>query len=339
MPLLHRLLCCGLLAAGLVGAETLNVQGIVSFGDSLSDVGNIYLATGGAEAAPPSYTAGQFTDGPDTYPSTSGPTGNWVVQFAAKTGLPAPAPSLLLGTTPYPSPDFAFGGSETLTEYLGVVPSLTDQIQLAGTYLTVNKANINPSSLLYTFWSGANDISSNITSTTVPVQSADAIYQSILTVAAAGGKNFVWVNLPPLGDTPDAMMNGVQQLANQDTTLFNNEFNTDISKLLAAGINVIPVDVNTLFNEIVADNKAGCTVGPADPLCFANVTDPAQGNPVDPNTYLFWDMEHPTTATDALVADATIAAIQDAPEPATLVLGAAGLLGFAFIRRRKMFGN
>jgi len=36
---------------------------LVVFGDSYCDVGNLYLATGGAEAAPPYYD-GRFSNGP-----------------------------------------------------------------------------------------------------------------------------------------------------------------------------------------------------------------------------------------------------------------------------------
>ena len=42
----------------------------VIFGDSLSDNGNAYIATGGATPAPPAYTVGSFTDGGDTFPAS-----------------------------------------------------------------------------------------------------------------------------------------------------------------------------------------------------------------------------------------------------------------------------
>ena len=52
------------------------------FGDSLSDVGNLYLATGGGAGSPP-YANGQFSNGPV-----------WVQDLATKFGLPALRPSL-----------------------------------------------------------------------------------------------------------------------------------------------------------------------------------------------------------------------------------------------------
>ena len=65
------------------------------FGDSLSDVGNVYLATNGIEPASP-YVDGQFSNGPV-----------WVQDLAARLGLPALTPSLAGGS------DYAFGGATT----------------------------------------------------------------------------------------------------------------------------------------------------------------------------------------------------------------------------------
>ena len=48
-----------------VGAGTLPFNQMIIFGDSLSDNGNVYIATGGAIPAPPAYTVGRFTNGPD----------------------------------------------------------------------------------------------------------------------------------------------------------------------------------------------------------------------------------------------------------------------------------
>ena len=64
---------------------------IYAFGDSLSDVGNVFLGTGGAEPAPP-YFAGRFSNGPI-----------WLDYLAAQLGTGPMIPSLQGGT------DYAFG--------------------------------------------------------------------------------------------------------------------------------------------------------------------------------------------------------------------------------------
>src|SRR5262249_46320253 len=68
---------------------------LVVFGDSISDTGNFFLASGGAVAGPP-YLAGRFPHGP-----------GWVEVLAQRLGLPAPAPSLLGGS------NYAWGSAET----------------------------------------------------------------------------------------------------------------------------------------------------------------------------------------------------------------------------------
>src|SRR5215831_17334150 len=77
------------------------------FGDSLSDNGNAYIATGGTSPAPPFYTVGRFTDGPDTVPA--GTTGGlWHEVLASLLGVPVATPFLAGGT------NYAAGGAKVL---------------------------------------------------------------------------------------------------------------------------------------------------------------------------------------------------------------------------------
>lgn len=69
-----------------------NITGIVSFGDSLSDVGNTYLAAG-IPASPP-YFNGCYSNGPI-----------WLDDLASKLGVGLITPSLAGGT------DYAWGGA------------------------------------------------------------------------------------------------------------------------------------------------------------------------------------------------------------------------------------
>jgi hypothetical protein len=86
------------------------------------------------------------------------------------------------------------------------------------------------------------------------------------------------------------------------------------------------VNIDTLFNDILA-NPA--TYG------FSNVANACNSTPgCNPNTFLYWDNEHPTTYADSLVTnlayqDAFGAPVGVTPEPPTitfLALGGAGLL-------------
>src|SRR6516165_9035563 len=74
-------------SGGLIG-------NLVIFGDSLSDTGNVAIATGGAIPNPALYFQGRFSNGPI-----------WVDALAQELGEPAVRPSLAGGL------DYAFGGA------------------------------------------------------------------------------------------------------------------------------------------------------------------------------------------------------------------------------------
>ncbi len=84
-------------------------------------------------------------------------------------------------------------------------------------------------------------------------------------------------------------------------------------------------DAAALLNQIQANPSA---------YGFTDATDSAllTGHASQADTYVFWDSIHPTTAADALIANA--AAVQFAPEPSALALMSLGLAGAALGRWR-----
>jgi outer membrane lipase/esterase len=298
-----RLACAlALLAAGGVGrAEP--ISGIVVFGDSLSDDGNVFKATGGAVPPPSQYAGGRFTNGP-----------NWIDQFATRVGLPAPRPSLAGGT------DYAFGYAQTgtgmtTTSVPGLsVPNLSTQV---GTYLGSNTPKAGQ---LFAVWAGANDFFNGQTNPAVP---AANIASALQTLANAGATNFLVLNLPALGNTPfgSTLPPAQRQAVNQLIAAFNSDLSNDLGKLQASdpGITIHTVDTASLLSRIQANPSA---------YGFTNVTDSAllSGHAHNADGYLFWDSVHPTTQADRLVASA---AVQAVPEPAALTLLSLGLAGAA----------
>jgi phospholipase/lecithinase/hemolysin len=292
----------------------------VVFGDSLSDTGNLYIATGGLPPAPapPLYAKGLFTDGPDSTPSTSGPLGIWIQQLAGMMGVASPAP-FLAGTG---GTDYAFGGALTGHDPNPAgVPYVTDQLDA---YLAGHPSGV-PSTALYTFWAGANDIFQGMS----PATAVANLTGNINTLFADGGRDFLWLDMPPLGDTPDGLALGAAGSA--ALNLLSQEYNTawlSAIGLLNAedpGIDIVGADVFGLVEAMLADpSKYG----------FVNINTPAQGLSVDPNTYLFWDGVHPTTEGDfqvASLADHDLAT----PEPSTaLLLGTAFLAGVLVFKGR-----
>ncbi len=312
----------------LSAALALPINQLVVFGDSLSDTGNAYLGTAGLVGGAPAYQNGRFTDGPDTSPSTSSPTGLWVDQFASKMNLTDPAP-FLAGGTNYAVASALTGSNSAFTGSLTAVPYTDQQVALFSA-----TSKVSPGAL-YTFWAGSNDILGQKN----PLTAASNIAANISTLAASGAKNFLWLNLPQLGEVPDATKLGptVSATLNAEAVAFNTASAKAIPQLESQyGINIIPVDVYSLFSQIFADPSA---------YGFSNLTDPAQGVlGANPNTYLFWDGEHPTTAADALVANLAYNDVQAAfaPEPAALGLMATAFLllvltGIARTLRKKPF--
>src|SRR5271166_2280468 len=111
---------------------------IYSFGDSLSDAGNLYLADGGTEPVSPPYSLGRFSNG-----------NVWVQDLSLALGLGPLTASLLGGN------DYAIGGAQTGTTDLHTATPIDLPYQIEAFESTHVSA---PSTALYTISIGANDI-------------------------------------------------------------------------------------------------------------------------------------------------------------------------------------
>lgn len=307
-----------LLATALCSTPTLalasSLTGIVAFGDSLSDAGNVSIATLGTLPGPGyatrSVTGVPFPVGYYTNPqSGSGPAGLWIDQLASQLGISDPSPFL----APLGGTNYAIGSSFT-AGFNGAAPGMDTQV---ADFLT-SVGGSAPSSDLYTFWGGANDIFNGLN----PITAADNIEKEIEAVAGDGGTNFLWLNLPPLGETPGLIGDSTLSAeANLASLAFDSEWTADLIALQSLGINVTGVNVDALFNSIAANPSQ---------YGFTNITSACNATPgCDPNTALYWDTEHPTTEADSLVA--SLAYTDLTPEPPSITLLALGTLSlFAF---------
>lgn len=321
--LLLTALCAAPSTAALASAIPPNrISDIVVFGDSLSDAGNASIATFGLYPGPGYATRSvpgiPFAVGYYTNPqSGSGPAGLWIDQFAAKLGVADPVPVL----SPFGGSNFAVGSATT------GMTSPQDMVFQVDTYLLSHLFSASSSSL-YTFWGGADDILGGGN----PITAANNIAGEIQSVAAAGGKDFLWLNLPNLGDIPELSGMTAQQIAaSVASQAFDAQWQTDVNQLDSLGINVIGVDVNALFSEIMS-NPAAFGFTDVTHACMATLG-------CDPNTFLFWDGAHPTTYADSLIAtlaydDAFGASVTSTPEPPSIVLFGAACVGLLLARRR-----
>jgi phospholipase/lecithinase/hemolysin len=291
------------------------------FGDSLSDVGNIYTATLGAEPAAP-YVNGQFSNGPI-----------WAQLLSNSLGLGVLQPSLAGGT------DFAFGlattGNPSTLSNPNLVPTLTTQV---GMFLA-SVGGSAPSSALYSVWIGGNDLLNILSSGVTPAVALAEAQAAAQTEAAdvgalitQGARDILVPLVPDLGVTPAGAAGGAGAAA----TLLSQTYNAALEAAIgglgpAPGLRVTYLDTFSFIDAVVADPGA---------FGFMNATDPCYVGPytgggtvcADPNDYLFWDRNHPTAAAHAEIA--ALASIALVPEPGTLSLLVAGLGSLAFVLRR-----
>jgi phospholipase/lecithinase/hemolysin len=298
------------------------VTQVVAFGDSLSDAGNASIATFGASPGPGyatrTVTGVPFPVGYFTNPqSGTGPSGLWIDQFAAKIGIADPSPAL----APLGGSNYAVGGALTGSAGLG---DMQNQVNL---FLATHPLSASPTAL-YTLWGGSNDIFAAQN----PLTAADNIATQIKELAADGGQNFLWFNLPNLGENPSLNGTPAAAAANLASQAFDQEWATQVANLDSLGINVIGVNIDTLFDDILANPAA---------YGFSNVVNACNATlGCNPNTFLYWDGLHPTTYADSLVAnlayqDAFGAPVGVTPEPPTIALLALGVAGLLMLWRSR----
>jgi phospholipase/lecithinase/hemolysin len=300
------------------------VDAIYAFGDSLSDVGNIYHITGGVTPGSP-YVNGQFTNG-----------NVWVQDLAIYLGLPLLKPSLLGGT------DYAYGSAETGATSFNTAPANTDLTGSSGqiAQFQATHAVADPNAL-YTIWIGSNDLNDMLANAAQAQYGADIgtivanIDDTINVLAGMGAKNFLVLNVPNLGDTPAAMALGPAASAGAsevsailDSVLANGEGPIPSLAMIATAdsINIASLNTYALLDAIVANPASYGLTNVIQP-CLTGEVNYSGGTPcTNPDQYLFWDDLHPTAAGHQLVADEAAAIVTTEPGSFSLVLiGAVGL--------------
>ncbi len=305
---------------------------IFYFGDSLTDTGNLFLATG--QTAGPVFSP-EPTSRFATPPYVGGKASNgeiWVEQLATILGEAPPVPSLAGGT------NFSFIGAISGPPPLSPpspfpgVPDMQAQVQ---TYLATNPPS--QADDLFVIFGGSNDYIFGQTDPTVAVAN---ISNMITTLHADGAERFLVPNLPLLGATPLGPLTDPDGL-NFLTSTHNVLLAAALESLRQGlGVEIIEVDLETGISEIIA-NPADFGLTNVTDTAFDIVDDPFSplfGFPAsdsvvpDPEDYLFVDLVHPTTEGHALIASAAAAAL--IPEPAS-GLSLLGLLVLAVGRRAR----
>lgn len=292
------------IAAAVVAAPVAHAQdfgAVISFGDSLSDVGNIAAVQG----LPP---GSSFTTNPDPVHSEL---------LAEAFGL-SQAPSLAGGS------NYAWGGACVTSLCLNPVPGVPGQIDA---YLAANGGQAQAGAL-HTVWGGANDVFATLAldPANAPANTqaaAAALGGQVLRLQQAGADMIVVYNLPDLGATPQfAPLNGTGAIT-QVTTLYNASLD---GVLAQAGEGIVPINTFGLIRELAADPARYGLTNVTDPACTpANAVacgPEGSGYPATypdgaGETYLFADGVHPSGAAHRMLANVVLATLA-APQQVAL---------------------
>ncbi len=360
-----------LVAAEDAARATPQFSAVYAFGDSLSDAGNIFIASGQPSSPIPHqplapYSQGRFSNG-----------NTWVQDLSLSLGNGPLTPSLGGGN------DFAYGGARTGS----IVASPTNpysyaqrSIDLPSQLLQFNAVHATArSSALYTLDIGPNDVIAAIGAvlggTITPSQATEVVSQAaqnaakfVTSLHAEGATRLLLFNVPNLGVTPPFSTVGplastlaaafsadlaaagfnlpnlgvtpsfsaAGPLATTLAAAFNADLAADLAPVEANGLSVTTLDAFSLLDAAIVDPGKFGFSNVTTPCWTGSFINPSSGTLCSPtaagqDTYLFWDILHPTEAGHQRIADQALA---DLPEPSGLVVVAGGMLVLGLALRR-----
>ena len=155
------------------------------------------------------------------------------------------------------------------------------------------------------------------------------IIGTVQELAAKGARNFLVPNTPDLGLIPEFIGTGFQGFFSDLSDKFNTELAVKLDELSDSrpDLDIVAFQVDDVLAEVRADPAA---------YGFSNVTQRCLASIVatpcsDPDSYLFWDGSHPTTAGHSLIGQRFYQATYE-PVPAPLPL-VGGLAAVGWSRR------
>ena len=318
---------------------------IYTFGDSLSDPGNIFNLTTSVQPfeeflgldipvipTSPPYFEGRFSNGPI-----------WVENLAEDLGLTItpstelsvfspeiPIPSAVTltssgfevspffnGATTASSVNFAFGGAQTGENGAGelgdFIPGVTTQVEwFVNDHQQVQQ--LADSSALYIIWAGPNDYLTIPDAD--PEEVVDNLETSIESLFNLGARNFLVSNIPDLGVVPLAQEPN-PPVSSAQLTDFTEQHNSLLEETLDKlsgtlnGINLMPLDVDDLFNDILANPEEFGFTNISEP-CLDPITLSSCSNP---DEYLFWDTVHPTASAHEILGEFALDTLATQSDP------------------------
>jgi phospholipase/lecithinase/hemolysin len=284
---------------------------LVVFGDSLSDIGNSFVASGGT-APPGQPLAPQDSPLRGNYGETFDGTGafflgrftdgrNWVDYFPRVAKQFHVDISRVTAWLQDPNnesaTDFAVGGSTSgvLNVINPALPSFPEQITA---YL--NSPGLkNAADDLCVIWIGSNDFGAKME----PLTTVTNIKGAIAQLSAAGVKHFFVITIPDLALTPQVKDAGGAAIvaATQFVVTTNVLLSVELPRFaLIHQIRINLVNINAIFVPVVYQpSRFGFTN--SSKFAYEPPNGPLLVND-NPNNYVFWDGFHPTTNVHSLAA-------------------------------------
>ncbi|HEY4933355.1 MAG TPA: SGNH/GDSL hydrolase family protein [Terriglobales bacterium] len=276
-------------------------NGVVVYGDSVVDNGNLFALTG---VPGPPYWKGRFSNGPVS------------VEYLAQS-LSAPLMDYAYGGATSGIGNTGDGGTQTTLGFAHLPGMISEYLATVGSITPSEESH----SLFIVFAALGNDLKSNGFSTTTADTAVHDVISIVTGLQAKGVQHILVAGAPDVGLGPSVVALGAGPAATALSKYYNGELQLDLQ-----GKGVIYFDTFGVEHQLVQNPAKYGLVDVTDP-CFNGTTVCA-----NPNQYLFWDGSHPTTAVDELLAQRFEQAV--VPEPASLVMLGTGVLGVLGYRRR-----
>ncbi len=280
-------------AIGSVAQAQLITSRIVSFGDSLSDNGNLFAVSG----QPPAPYNKRFTNDLTWVEYLGGPMVT-AGAILAGGGNPNVAGNL----------NFAFGGSRTdslATPGPGIQTQINGFQASGGTFGAKD---------IVTLWGGANDIFQGIpvaagnpatavaTMTGIVTAAGNNIGNEVKQLISLGAKTIIVNNLPDFSSLPQFAGGPAAQLSYYSSSTFNSVLKANLTAVAGqnSGVNIVSIDSAKIFNAVIA-NPALFGITNTTQACVT-VLACVTGSKATQNTFLFWDSVHPTQTGQTITA-------------------------------------
>lgn len=259
-----------------------NIERMVIFGDSLSDVGNVYNATYFHAPNINTWFNGHFTNGRVWHEYLGRDLGivtyNWAVGGATGDG------NLIL-------------------------PGIREQIRSFLAYTNnVKGYDINKTAFSILF--GGNDF---INENREPVDVVNDIYDGALQLIRNGAKNIIFIDLPDISVAPVVNAHGNKDVIYAKTVEFNKQLKQMIEALkknYGDKVSIFIFPINKTFDDIlknpenygITNINEPCLNGKAGSISIMNRYYAKNACKEAKVNYVFWDDIHPTTKVHEIIA-------------------------------------